>query len=198
MKQSVPKRPITAFFLFKETLTKDGKGVSGKVAGAKWSAMSDSQKKPFQDKSAAERAKYEKYLTEVEGVAPAKSGGSKEKPTSYSASHVHSVCTGQFGYKPMSAPMYKAMTSLIEDFVLDMGEDVAKELKADGRRMVTVEGVVKALENNPKFGFLQSMKEFGNAIAEAESAVAKEKEDKKKGKEVKAAKKAKKAKGKGK
>merc|ERR1719403_103946 len=65
---NAPKRPLSAYFLFmedeREELVADGmthKEAMGKM-GEMWSKLSAAKKKPYQDKAAAAKAKYQKVL----------------------------------------------------------------------------------------------------------------------------------------
>jgi len=65
-----PKRPANAYWLFlaenREALTKEAGSNSGpavgKVAGAKWKAMTEAAKAPFEKRAAAAKAQYEKDM----------------------------------------------------------------------------------------------------------------------------------------
>ncbi|KAI3783275.1 hypothetical protein L1987_42352 [Smallanthus sonchifolius] len=66
-----PKRPASAFFVFMEEFRKqfkednpDNKSVAavGKAGGAKWKAMSDSEKAPYVAKADKRKKEYEKTL----------------------------------------------------------------------------------------------------------------------------------------
>ncbi|KAL2938991.1 High mobility group B protein 7 [Bienertia sinuspersici] len=68
---NMPKRPMGAYFVFMEEFRKvykeehpDSKGVKevAKEAGARWKAMTDEEKKPYQDKAAELKAEYEKAM----------------------------------------------------------------------------------------------------------------------------------------
>ncbi|KAK9691469.1 hypothetical protein RND81_09G198700 [Saponaria officinalis] len=70
---NMPKRPLTAYFLFLEDFRKtykeehpDSKGVKelAKEAGLKWKAMTDEEKKQYVDKAAELKAEHEKAMEE--------------------------------------------------------------------------------------------------------------------------------------
>ncbi|GJV80020.1 HMG1/2-like protein [Tanacetum coccineum] len=91
-----PKRPPSAFFVFMDEFRKEFKenfpdnksvAVVAKEGGAKWKAMSDSEKAPFVEKAATKKAEYgiALKLHNVE-LAEAKE---KSASTSKSSSEVH-------------------------------------------------------------------------------------------------------------
>ncbi|PWA57130.1 high mobility group box domain-containing protein [Artemisia annua] len=66
-----PKRPASAFFVFMEDFRTQFKAENpnvksvaqvGKAGGAKWKAMSDSEKAPFQAKADKRKKEYEKVM----------------------------------------------------------------------------------------------------------------------------------------
>ncbi|GAB2275321.1 hypothetical protein Dimus_010084 [Dionaea muscipula] len=68
---NMPKRPVTAFFVFMEDFRKtykeehpEGKGGAAvsKVGGEKWKSMTDEEKKPYIDKAAELKVEYEKAM----------------------------------------------------------------------------------------------------------------------------------------
>ncbi|KMT02550.1 hypothetical protein BVRB_9g202370 [Beta vulgaris subsp. vulgaris] len=68
---NMPKRPMTAYFVFMEEFRKvykeehpESKGVKefAKEAGAKWKALTDEEKKPYQEKAAELKVEYEKAM----------------------------------------------------------------------------------------------------------------------------------------
>ncbi|KAL9229978.1 hypothetical protein vseg_005382 [Gypsophila vaccaria] len=70
---NMPKRPLSAYFLFLEDFRKtykeehpDSKGIKelAKDAGAKWKAMTDEERKPYVDKAAELKAGHEKAMEE--------------------------------------------------------------------------------------------------------------------------------------
>ncbi|KAH9602740.1 hypothetical protein KSS87_023028 [Heliosperma pusillum] len=70
---NMPKRPLTAYFLFLEDFRKtykeehpDSKGIKelAKDAGAKWKALTDEEKKPYLDRAAELKAEHEKAMEE--------------------------------------------------------------------------------------------------------------------------------------
>jgi len=112
-KETAPKKPLTAFFMFKEEEKKKGKPMGGKEAGEKWGALSESQKKPFLDAYKKAKEKYDKYLEDVEGIVPRTSSKKKEKPTSYKISRIRAVCGKNKEVKQMNHQTYKALGRVV-------------------------------------------------------------------------------------
>ena len=108
-KTGTPKKPITAFFLFKEKEKEKGNKIGAKVAGDLWKKLSEAEKKPFVEAYKKQKEKYDKYLEEVKGIAPRSSSKKKEKPTSYKTSRVRAVCGKSKDIKQMSSSIYRGL-----------------------------------------------------------------------------------------
>ncbi|KAJ5539820.1 non-histone chromosomal protein 6 [Penicillium frequentans] len=77
---NAPKRGLSAYMFFandnRETVREENPGISfgqvGKALGEKWKALSDSERKPYDDKAAADKKRYEdekaKYQAELAGA----------------------------------------------------------------------------------------------------------------------------------
>jgi len=113
-KGTPPRKPLTAFFMFKEKEKEKGVTMSGKEAGEKWKALSDSEKKPYLDAYKKAKEKYDKYMEEVEGIPAGKSSSKKkEKPTSFKTSRIRAVCGKSKNVKGMSQNAYKGLGRVI-------------------------------------------------------------------------------------
>ena len=108
-KSSPPKKPLTAFFMFREKEKEKGVTMGGKEAGEKWKALSESQKKPYVDAYKKAKDKYDKYLEEVEGIAPRSSSKKVEKPTCFRTGRIRAVCGHRKDIKQMSQQTYSAL-----------------------------------------------------------------------------------------
>merc|ERR1719204_1935154 len=73
--ENAPKRPVNGYFLFmtskKDELIADGMAFTeaSKKCGELWNALSEAGKKPFEDKSAALKKKYEAELAKYHKTA---------------------------------------------------------------------------------------------------------------------------------
>jgi hypothetical protein len=112
-KESAPKKPLTPFFLFKEKQKEKGHTMGGKEAGEKWRELSESQKAPYVDEYKKAKEKYDRYLEEVEGIAPRSSSKKKEKPTSFRTSRIRAVCGHDSEIKSTSDKVYKALGRVV-------------------------------------------------------------------------------------
>merc|ERR1719447_1966478 len=73
--ENAPKRPANGYFIFmtskKDALIADGMAFTeaSKKCGELWNALSEAEKKPFEDESAALKKKYEVELTKYQKTA---------------------------------------------------------------------------------------------------------------------------------
>jgi hypothetical protein len=107
--QAPPKKPTTAFFLFRADETAKGNKIGAKEAGKIWGELSEEKKKPFIDAYNKAKEGYDKYMVEVEGKSPKKAG----KPTGFNKIRVKAICTSQKEFKPMSQQQYKALSKIL-------------------------------------------------------------------------------------
>ncbi|KAL2867100.1 high-mobility group nucleosome-binding protein [Aspergillus lucknowensis] len=64
---NAPKRGLSAYFFFanenRDKIREDNPGIAfgqvGKMLGEKWRALSDKERKPYEDKAAADKKRYE-------------------------------------------------------------------------------------------------------------------------------------------
>ena len=116
-KGSPPKKPLTPFFMYREKEKEKGITMGAKDAGAKWKALTDSQKKPYVDAYKKAKEKYDKYLEE-EGIAPRSSSKKTEKPTSFRTTRIRAVCGSNKEIKQMTSQTYKALGRVVVSFLL--------------------------------------------------------------------------------
>ncbi len=117
MKESAPKKPLTPFFLFREKEGAKGHTMGGKEAGERWRELTEEQKSPYINSYKDAKQKYDKYLEEVEGIAPASSSKKKEKPTSFRTTRIRAVCGGQTEGKSLTNEGYRALGRVVVSFV---------------------------------------------------------------------------------
>jgi len=106
-----PKRPVTPFFLFKAEEAEKGNKMNGKDAGKMWKELPEEKKQPYIDKHKKAKEAYDKYLVEVEGISPKKSGGAK--PTSFNKSRIRAIFTNDKNMKTFNPKIYKAAAKLL-------------------------------------------------------------------------------------
>jgi hypothetical protein len=179
-KKSPPKKPITPFFLFRQKLKEDGKKCGGKAAGDAWKELDEKEKAVFENEYKTAKEKYDKYLEEVEGIAPKSSSKKNEKPTCFNASRIRAVCGKKKEIKEMSGQTSKALGRVLERFMRDLGKSSSDEMKATDKKTVTVEVLLAAIDTSKKCAFLKSMEDFDKIVKEAEDAAESEKEKAKK------------------
>ncbi|KAF1742609.1 hypothetical protein MXB_2, partial [Myxobolus squamalis] len=82
------KRPMSAFFIFsqsmREDIKKNGGTITGvenvaKMAGKKWNELSETEKKPFADKAKEAKERYDRELASGLKAPPRKTKSSKTK-----------------------------------------------------------------------------------------------------------------------
>ena len=112
-KSETPKKPVTAFFLFRDKEKEKGNPTGAKEVGAKWKKLSESEKKPFVDAYKKQKEKYDKYLEEVKGIVPRSSSKKKEKPTAFKSSRIRAVCGRSKDIKQMGSNIYRALGRVI-------------------------------------------------------------------------------------
>eukprot|EP00826_Nyctotherus_ovalis_P060711 TRINITY_DN854_c0_g1_i19.p1 TRINITY_DN854_c0_g1~~TRINITY_DN854_c0_g1_i19.p1 ORF type:complete len:204 (-),score=83.33 TRINITY_DN854_c0_g1_i19:206-817(-) len=169
-KEERPRRPLTPFFLFREREREKGNFLGGADAGDQWRSMTEDQKAPYMEEYRKAREKYDDYLIS-KGLPTKSSSKKKRRVTKYYSSRMETLCTR---LKAEDA-VFKGLSRAAEKFVVELGETVAEEMKAMDKRQVTVDIIAKVLEQ-PKFDFLNSMKEYDSIAAEAEKAVQDESE----------------------
>ncbi len=106
-----PKKPLTAFFLFKEKMKAEGKPLSAKEAGAQWKALDDAARKVYLDSYKKAKAEFDKYLEEVEGIKP-KSSEDKKKH-GYSAARIRAVLCSKKEIKSVDPSILRALSKAI-------------------------------------------------------------------------------------
>ena len=116
-----PKKPLTPFFMFKEREKEKGITMAGKDAGAKWKSMSDSEKKPFIDAYKKAKAKYDKYLEEVEGIPAKRSSKNKDKPICYKESRIRATCGRSKKIINIAPYIYKGLSRVLVTFSYIIG-----------------------------------------------------------------------------
>merc|ERR1712065_102831 len=106
---NAPKGPVTAFLLFNKEVRASVKEENpeatfaeiGKKIGEKWKSLTDSEKKPFQDKADVAKAKYQRELAEYKKNKPATptpSSSSESSDSSSSGSASDSDSSSSFSY----------------------------------------------------------------------------------------------------
>ncbi|BGP58039.1 hypothetical protein JCM8202_001722 [Rhodotorula sphaerocarpa] len=83
---NAPKRPLSAYMLFSQDKRAEVKeeqpdvsfGEIGKILGSKWKEATPDEKKPYEDKAAAEKVRYEKEKAAYEAESKAKAGKEEE------------------------------------------------------------------------------------------------------------------------
>lgn len=114
-----PKRPMTGYMLFineERAKNKDAKLLAVDL-GKKWKALSESEKKSYNDQYKKAKEKYDKYLVEVEGKDLNKSS---EKPTAISVSRVRAICGKGSKIKAMANPVYKGLARVVVISLLEI------------------------------------------------------------------------------
>lgn len=106
-----PKRPVTPFFLFRAEEAEKGNKMNAKDAGKMWKEMSEEKRRPYIDKHKKAKEAYDRYLTEVEGISPKKSGGGK--PTTFNKARVRAIFTSGKNVKAMDPKIYKAAAKVL-------------------------------------------------------------------------------------
>lgn len=112
-KKMPPKKPLTAFFLFKEKMKKDGVKLAGKEAGKRWNSLSDSEKKPYLDEYKKKKEEYNLYLEKYEGIKPKSPGKRGEKPTCYRPSKIRVICGSRKEIKDMSSKLCAGLCKVL-------------------------------------------------------------------------------------
>ena len=170
--------------MFKEKEKEKGNVMGGKEAGSKWRELDDGKRKPYLDAYKKAKEKYDKYLEEVEGIAPRTSSKKKERPTAYRTARVRAVCDKSKVMLGMAPATYKALGRVVEAFVEHLGKASNDGMKSEERRRVTVEILTDVL-GAKKYGFLHHMDGYSKILTEAESAVEKEHEKRSKARKKK-------------
>jgi hypothetical protein len=187
---SPPKKPMTAFFIFRQKLAEKGEKMSSKIAGERWQNLKESEKKKFEDEYKEKKAAYDKYLEEVEGIAPKSSSKKTEKPTCYNPSRIRAVCGKNKDIKEMSTQVTRALGRVVEKFMQDVGRSCFDEMKKSEVKTCTYDILVSAVGQNKSCAFLKEMPGYDKAIKDAEDATEAEKvkraETREKNKEKKA------------
>ena len=109
-----PKKPVTPFFLFKTAESEKGNKMNGKDAGKMWKELPQEKKQPFIDKHKEAKEAYDKYLVEVEGISPKKSGSGK--PTSFNKNRIRAIFTSDKNVKGMDPKIYKGSAKTLVIF----------------------------------------------------------------------------------
>ena len=106
-----PKRPATAFFLFKQKEKEKGNNWGGKEASEKWHALTEGEKKKYFDEYNKSRERYDTYLEEV-GLPRRSTAKKQSKPTTYKSSRIRGVCGMSEEVKDMTTKQYKALAAV--------------------------------------------------------------------------------------
>eukprot|EP00826_Nyctotherus_ovalis_P022766 TRINITY_DN1758_c0_g2_i1.p1 TRINITY_DN1758_c0_g2~~TRINITY_DN1758_c0_g2_i1.p1 ORF type:complete len:210 (+),score=73.81 TRINITY_DN1758_c0_g2_i1:112-741(+) len=165
-----PRRPLTPFFIYREQEKDNGNSMGSADAGERWRTMTEKEKAPYIEKYRKAREKYDEYLIS-KGLPAKNSSTRKGKPPRYYPSRMKTLCSKL----EAEEGVYRGLSRAAERFVLELSETVANEMMADNRRVISVEVIARVLEQ-PKFDFLNSMKEYDSIAAEAEKAVQDESE----------------------
>jgi hypothetical protein len=182
-KATPPKKPMTAFFMWKAKQAEKGNKLGGKDAGKAWKELSDGERGVYEKEYKDAKAVYEKYLEEVEGIAPKSSSKKKEKPTCYNPTRIRAVCGKNKDIKELAGNACRALGRVVEKFMQDLGKSCSNEMKANDKKTVTVDVLVSAVDSSEKFSFLKGMENYDKMIKEAEDAAEAEKEKAKKQRE---------------
>lgn len=108
---SPPKRPATAFFLFREKERVKGNPMGSKEAAAKWKDLPENEKQKYIEEYQEGREKFESYLSEM-GVPPRASSRKKARPTAYKGSRVRAVCGTTEGVKGLTTDQCKGLAAV--------------------------------------------------------------------------------------
>ena len=92
-------------------MLEDGVKMSGKEAGKKWKALSDSEQKPFIDEYNKAKKKYEKYL-ESQGITKG-SAKKAEKPTCFKGARIRAICGRDDKALKMDSEVYKGLGKVL-------------------------------------------------------------------------------------
>lgn len=169
-KEERPRRPLTPFFLYREQEKERGNSMGGADAGERWRSMAEEEKQPFLEQYKKAREKYDEYLIS-KGIPTKSSSKKKGRLVRYHAGRMKTLCSKLKADKNV----YKGFCKAAEKFMLDLSETVATKMKDEDRRIVTVDIIANVLDQ-PRFDFLNSVKEFDAITAEAERAVQDESE----------------------
>lgn len=110
--ESVTKRPLTPFFLYREKERKMGNDLTAKEAGVKWKKLKEPEKNKYFEEYHKAKERYDKYVQEVYGVdiGAYKSGANKKH--GYSTARIRAILGREPDLKPMKREAYPALTKL--------------------------------------------------------------------------------------
>lgn len=125
-KADAPKRPLSGYMLFAQKVRADVKkahpdatfGEIGKLLGAQWKSMSDSEKKAFNDLAAPKKAQYAEKAKAYKAANGGKLTQLRER-----------VAKGKSGYNVFTAENHKALKALAQNKDLTLGE-ISKKVAA--------------------------------------------------------------------
>ena len=92
--------------------------MGSKELGERWAALSEAEKKPYVDAYKKAKEKFDKYLEEVEGIAPKSASKKKEKATCFNAARIRAVCGKDKDVKTMDHKIYKALGKVLVSFTV--------------------------------------------------------------------------------
>ena len=148
----VPKKPLTAFFMFMMEEKTKGNNIKPKDGGKMWNEMPEDKKKPFLDRYYKAKAAYDKYLVEVEGI---QKKSDSHNNTEYGLGRVRAVLTSQ-ATKQLDPKIYKGCAKFLEAFFEDFGKNITETAKNENTKIANIDIVEIALNRNAKLNWIPS------------------------------------------
>mmetsp|Transcript_61309 Transcript_61309/g.150063 ORF Transcript_61309/g.150063 Transcript_61309/m.150063 type:complete len:355 (-) Transcript_61309:430-1494(-) len=169
--QRPAKKGRTAYFIFTDERRKEvaamhpGQPVSvvAKVLGQEWKAMDDETKAKYQERSVAEKEKYETYMKEAlargekfpELEAGAGSGTSGPLDLVFPAAKVRKICKLDPEVKNVSREALQLIVKASELFTTAIGKESVKVARFNNRRKLLPEDVAHVCVHRSAFTFLK-------------------------------------------
>jgi len=146
-KQDPVKKPMTAYFMWMMDEKAKGNQIKPKDGGKLWAELPADKKKVWTDKYTKEKAEYDKYMIEVEGIEKKAEG----PVTEFSLGRVRAVLTSVPDTKQMDSKIYKGVAKFLENYYQDFAKMLIDFAKTDESRSANLDFVDRAISQNPKF-----------------------------------------------
>ena len=151
MSSPTQKRPLSAYFLYRESEAQAGHKLSGKETGENWKQMSEEEKRPFIAKYLKAKAEYDKYLEDKCGLLPVP----PHKTGSFNVNKIKAVCTSKKLIQPMDTKLYRALGKTLEQLLIELGKAIEDRKNREKMHEVTFDLVRETIKENPLFDFLK-------------------------------------------